>query len=93
MTLKLVENSSYKGEAGISALRSVQQELNQAAQIEDWEKIRQLDAICACLIEKVISANQEDKSTLVRALSELKGVYANLIIRCHQEMDVLEKVS
>jgi flagellar protein FliT len=92
MTLKLVENS-YAGESGIVALRSVQQELNQAAQLEDWEKIRQLDAICANLIEKVIAANQEDKSTLVRALSELKGVYANLIIRCHQEMDVLEKVS
>ncbi len=61
--------------------------------MEDWEKIRQLDAICANLIEKVIVANREDKSTLVRALSELKGVYANLIVRCHQEMDVLEKVS
>jgi flagellar protein FliT len=92
MALKLVENS-YAGESGIAALRSVQQELNQAAQLEDWEKIRQLDAICASMIEKVIAANQEDKSTLVRALSELKGVYANLIIRCHQEMDVLEKVS
>ncbi|MBK8186467.1 MAG: hypothetical protein IPK77_04040 [Cellvibrio sp.] len=92
MKLTLVENY-YAGEAGITALRSVQGELNQAAQLEDWEKIRQLDAICASLIEKVIAANQEDKSTLVRALSELKGVYANLIIRCHQEMDVLEKVS
>lgn len=92
MKLTLVENY-YAGEAGITALRLVQGELNQAAQLEDWEKIRQLDAICASLIEKVIAANQEDKSTLVRALSELKGVYANLIIRCHQEMDVLEKVS
>jgi hypothetical protein len=93
MTLKLVESPSYSGESGVTALRSVQQELNKAAQLEDWEKIRQLDAICANLIEKVIAANQEDKSTLVSALSELKGVYANLIIRCHQEMDVLEKVS
>lgn len=93
MTLKLVDNPSYTGESGIVALRSVQQELNKASQLEDWEKIRQLDTICANLIEKVIAANQEDKSTLVRALSELKGVYANLIIRCHQEMDVLEKVS
>jgi flagellar protein FliT len=93
MTLKLVENPSYAGESGIVALRSVQQELNKASQQEDWEKIRQLDAICANLIEKVIAANQEDKSTLVRALSEIKGVYANLIIHCHQEMDVLEKVS
>lgn len=92
MKLAVVKNS-YAGEAGIAALRSVQGELNQAAQLEDWEKIRQLDAICANMIEKVIAANQEDKSTLVRALSELKGVYANLIIRCHQEMDVLEKVS
>lgn len=92
MTLSLVD-VSYAGESGIAALRSVQHELNQATQIEDWEKIRQLDAICANLIEKVIAANQEDKSTLVRALSELKGVYANLIVRCHQEMDVLEKVS
>ncbi len=92
MTLKLVKHS-YAGEAGITALRSVQRELNRALKAEDWKKIRQLDATCASLIEKVIAANQEDKSTLVRALSELKGVYANLIIRCHQEMDVLEKVS
>ena len=92
MKLTLID-ISYTGEAGISALRSVQHELNRAAQMEDWEKIRHLDAICANLIEKVIAANQEDKSTLVSALSELKGVYSNLIIRCYQEMDVLEKVS
>lgn len=92
MRLTLVD-ISYSGEAGITALRSLQKELSVATQLEDWEKIRQLDAICAHLIEKVIAANQEDKSTLVRALSELKGVYANLIVRCHQEMDVLEKVS
>jgi len=93
MSLHLIKDPVYVGESGIAALRSVQQELALATKREDWAHIRQLDAICANLIEKVIAANHDDKSTLVRALSELKGVYANLIIKCHQEMDVLEKVS
>jgi hypothetical protein len=38
------------------------------------------------LIDKVIEANQEDKQSLAAALSELKGVYANLIVQCKREV-------
>lgn len=93
MSLQLLKEPSYQGEAGITALRSIQIELNQASQDDDWDKIRHLDAICARIIEKVIEVNRHDQSTLIRALSELKGVYANLLFRCQQEMEVLEKVS
>jgi len=41
------------------------------------------------LIDKVINANRDDKSTLVRALSELKGVYAGLIAQCQREVTLL----
>lgn len=90
--LQLVE-ASYAGEAGIEALRSIQLELQRAAQREDWSRIRQLDAVCESLIEKVIAANRDNSAVLVRALSELKGVYANLLFKCHQEITQLEKVS
>jgi flagellar protein FliT len=91
--LQSVQDINYKGEAGIEALRSIQFDLNLAAKEEDWDKIRQLDRICASVIEKVIAANQSDTSTLVRALAELKGVYANLLFRCQQELAQFEKVS
>jgi flagellar protein FliT len=93
MSLQLVQDPCYEGEAGILALGSIQNELHQAAKNEDWDRIRHLDSICANIIEKVIHANRQDHSTLIRALSELKGVYANLIFKCQQEMDTLEKVS
>lgn len=93
MSLQLLDDPCYQGDAGINALRSIQTELNLASRDEDWDKIRHLDAVCARIIEKVIDANRQDQSTLIRALSELKGVYANLLFRCHQEMSLLEKVS
>ncbi len=90
--LQLVE-ASYAGEAGIEALRSIQLELQRAAQREDWSRIRKLDVACESIIEKVIAANRDNSSVLMRALSELKGVYANLLFKCHQEIAQLEKVS
>ncbi|OZY85185.1 hypothetical protein CBP51_17490 [Cellvibrio mixtus] len=71
------------------AMRSVQRALTTALQHEDWERIRHLDRVCVLLIDRVIAANRDDKSTLVRALSELKGVYAGLIAQCQQEVTLL----
>lgn len=89
MTLRLVPEPDYAGEAGVMAMRSVQRALTTALQHEDWERIRHLDRICVLLIERVIAANRDDKTTLVRALSELKGVYAGLIAQCQQEVTLL----
>ncbi len=90
MTLRLVPEPDYSGESGVMAMRAVQQALAMASQQEDWERIRHLDRICALLIDKVINANQGDKTTLVRALGELKGVYAGLIAQCQQEVTLLQ---
>lgn len=89
MAMHLVSAPEYTGEAGIIAMRGLQQELAKALQQEDWEKIRHLDRICVLLIDKVIAANRDDKSTLVCALSELKGVYAGLIAQCQREVTLL----
>lgn len=89
MAIHLVPEPEYAGEAGIMAMRSLQQELTNALRLEDWEKIRHLDRICALLIDRVIAANRNDKSTLVCALSELKGVYAGLIAQCQREVTLL----
>ncbi len=89
MCIQLVPYPVYCGEAGISAMRSLQQELNKALQHENWERVRHLDRICVLLIDRVINANRDDKSTLVRALSELKGVYAGLIAQCQREVTLL----
>jgi flagellar protein FliT len=89
MAIHLVSAPDYRGQAGVMAMRGLQQELNKALQIEDWDRIRHLDRICVLLIDKVIAANRDDKTTLVRALSELKGVYAGLIAQCQREVTLL----
>jgi hypothetical protein len=89
MSIQLVSAPEYRGEAGIMAMRELQQELTKALRLEDWEKVRHLDRICILLIDKVIAANRDDKSTLVCALGELKGVYAGLIAQCQREVMLL----
>ncbi len=89
MSIQLVPYPDYCGEAGIGAMRSLQQELNKALQHENWEQVRHLDRICVLLIDRVINANRDDKSTQVRALNELKGVYAGLIAQCQREVTLL----
>lgn len=89
MSIQLVSAPEYRGEAGIMAMRELQEELTKALRLEDWEKVRHLDRICILLIDKVIAANRDDKSTLVCALGELKGVYAGLIAQCQREVTLL----
>lgn len=89
MAIQLVSAPEYHGQAGIMAMRGLQQELNKALKAEDWDRVRHLDRICVLLIDKVIAANRDDKSTLVCALSELKGVYAGLIAQCQREVTLL----
>lgn len=89
MMLTPVETPNYRGDAGVLAMRELQCELTLALRAEDWNRVRHLDRICVLLIDKVIAANRDDKSTLVRALNELKGVYAGLIAQCQQEVSLL----
>jgi flagellar protein FliT len=89
MTLRLVPEPEYSGQAGVMAMRSMQQALTQALAQEDWARISHLDRICTLLTDKVIAANRDDKAMLICALSELKGVYANLIAQCQQEVTLL----
>lgn len=86
MSLQLIATPVYHGEAGVLAMRGLQRELTEALQADDWSRVRHLDSICVLLIEKVIAANRDDKSTLVMALSELKGVYAGMIAQCQREV-------
>ncbi|WP_052417369.1 hypothetical protein [Cellvibrio mixtus] len=90
MSIQLVPAPKYQGDVGINAMRGLQQALTKALQAEDWERVRHLDRICVLLIDRVISANRDDKTTLVRALSELKGVYAGLIAQCQREVILLQ---
>jgi len=89
MKLQLVPEPDYVGEAGVKALRAMQVALTRALQEEDWERVRHLDRICTALTDKVIEANRHDKVMLIRALSELKGVYAGLIAQCGQEVTLM----
>ncbi len=86
MTVQLVAEPDYRGRNGISLLRQVQRDIIEALHAENWQRVRELDQTCAALVERVIAANRTDPSTLVSALSELKGVYANLIRQCQQEV-------
>lgn len=89
MHLRVIDRPKYKGQAGVMAMRSLQQALNLALQQEDWGRVRHLDRICVLMIDRVIAANREDKSILVQALSELKGVYAGLITQCQQQVSLM----
>ncbi|WP_347330263.1 hypothetical protein [Marinimicrobium locisalis] len=86
MALQAVPTPDYQGDAGLGQIAELRRELVKALRAEDWPRVRELDRACAGLVERVIAANREDRSALVRVLSELKGVYANLIDRCHQEV-------
>jgi len=86
MSLQLVEPISYAGTAGVVQVRNLQRALNLALEQEDWAQVRKLDQTCAQVIDKVIAANKHDGNALVTALSELKGVYASLIVQCKREV-------
>ncbi len=86
MALHLVPEPDYRGEQGLAQLRQLQRSLCEALKAEDWLRVRELDRVSARLIERVIEANRDNPSALVQALSELKGVYSNLINRCQSEV-------
>ncbi len=86
MSLNLVAPANYAGEAGVLHVRRLQTALTKALDEENWFQVRRLDQACAVLIDKVIEANQHDTQALAAALSELKGVYANLIVQCKREV-------
>lgn len=86
MTLQLVPEPDYRGEQGLAQLRQLQRSLSEALKAENWLRVRELDRATPRLIERVIDANRDDRSALVQALSELKGVYSNLISRCQSEV-------
>ena len=86
MSLHKVKAIDYSGLSGVLQVRFLQQALEQALLQEDWPKVRRLDRTCVVLIDKVIAANKEDKTILILALSELKDVYAGLIMQCQCEV-------
>jgi flagellar protein FliT len=86
MQLHLVESINYTGPAGLLQVRSLQQELNAALAAKDWDSVRRLDRSCAAVVHKVITANEGDSRAIANALSELKGVYASLLVQCKREV-------
>lgn len=86
MSLQLVQELDYAGQSGVAQVRGIQAALNRALDKEDWALVRRLDQACVVLIDRVIAANQDDANALMMALSELKGVYANLIVQCKREV-------
>lgn len=86
MSIAIVSRPDYKGDAGVQQVRNLQQALVAALKQQDWIAVQRLDRSCAALIDKVIAANRCDGASLVLALSELKGVYSNLIDGCQEKV-------
>ena len=86
MSLQLVGDLNYNGMDGVLHMRRLQKDLAVALGQEDWSKVRRLDQACVVLIDKVVAANKGDNGALVLALSELKDVYAGLIMQCQCEV-------
>lgn len=89
MAIRLVEAPNYKGEAGIIAMRDVQQALTAALEAEEWERVRHLDRICLLLTDRIIAENRDNKAVVIIALSELRGVYAQLLAQCQREVTLV----
>ncbi len=89
MTMYLVPQPDYRGEVGLNSLRRVQHEMTSALQREEWEEVRRLDRVCTLLIDRVVAANREDKAFLMRAMAEVKGLYAGLVAQCEREVTLL----
>jgi flagellar protein FliT len=85
--LQKVPRVNYHGESGIEAIRQLQRDLASALAQEDWGRVKHLDRVCALVVERVVAANRDDRSILVRALGELKGVYSNLLTECRRHAD------
>lgn len=90
MAIRLVEAPDYKGDAGIQAMRSVQQAMTAALEAEEWSRVRHLDRVCLLLIDRVIAENRDNKAIVISALGELKGVYAELLAHCQREVTLLQ---
>ncbi len=91
MALHLVATQDYSGTAGVLQVRNLQHELGMALANEDWTRVRRLDQTCLVIIDKVIAANKGDGNALVLVLSELKDVYAGLILQCHHEVAAMSR--
>jgi hypothetical protein len=86
MSIAIVSRPDYKGDAGVQQVRNLQQALVVALKQQDWIAVKRQHRSCAALIDKVVAANRCDGATLVLALSELKGVYSNLIDGCQEKV-------
>ena len=106
MPLLLVTAPDYHGATGVLQVTTLQHDLSVALVCEDWAMVRRLDKACITLIDKVIAANNGDSKNdnnendysdndaskaLILALSELKDVYANLIMKCHHKVAAMAR--
>lgn len=82
MSLAVVAPDSLKGQAGINALQQLQREMAQALASANFARVRQLDATCATLLNKVCHENRNNKALLREALLDVKSVYARLLSEC-----------
>ena len=85
--VRAVPQVSYRGESGILVIRQLQRDLVSALKEEDWGRVKHLDRVCALVVDRVVKMNQDDQSILVRALAELKSVYAGLLQECRDKAD------
>lgn len=79
MALALVQQPDYRGVQGANFIYAFKEELVDAFEQGDWQKVRRLDQGCADLVDKVIAANADTSICVVQALKELRDFYAELL--------------
>ncbi len=72
--------------AGVLQVRNLRRDLSLALEREDWLMVSRLDRACVVLVDNVIAASKDDSNALILALSELKEVYAGLLIECNHKV-------
>ena len=79
MALALVRQPDYRGVQGANCIYAFRDELVDAFEQGDWQKMRRLDQGCADLVDKVIAVNSDTSICVVQALKALRDFYAELL--------------
>jgi ABC-type transporter Mla MlaB component len=74
--------SSLAGEVGVAQLHQLQSDMRKAMSEADYTRVRQLDTTCAVVLDKLIELNRDQPGALLRAMGDIKQLYADLLGDC-----------
>ena len=84
MSLAIVECTDLSGHSGAEALAQLKQDMAGALAEGDFDRVKQLDHTFACILDKLSSANRDNRAFLLKALIDVKQHYSQLLRECER---------